>query len=102
MKIYISGKITGDSDYKGKFARAEEKLKAAGHVVMNPAILPDGFEYDEYMRICLVMLDVCDAIYLLTDWRQSEGARKEYNHAMWVGKDAIFEEKEEGTKEQQE
>ena len=94
MKIYISGKITGDSDYKGKFARAEEKLKAAGHVVMNPAILPDGFEYDEYMRICLVMLDVCDAIYLLTDWRQSGGARKEYNRAMWVGKNAIFEEKE--------
>lgn len=92
MKIYITGKITGDPNYKAKFARAEEKLKAAGHVVMNPAILPDGFEYDEYMRICLVMLDVCDAIYLLTDWKQSEGARKEYNHAMWVGKDAIFEE----------
>ena len=94
MKIYISGKITGDSDYKAKFARAEEKLKAAGHAVMNPAVLPDGFGYDEYMSICHAMLDVCDAIYLLTDWRQSEGARKEYNRTMWLGKDAIFEEKE--------
>lgn len=99
MKIYISGKITGDKDYKHKFKVIEEYLIRAGHSVMNPAILPDGFSYDEYMRICFAMLDVCDAIYMIADWKQSEGARKEYNRARWLGKDVIFE--EENTKEQQ-
>lgn len=27
MKIYISGKIAGDPDYKGKFARAAAQLE---------------------------------------------------------------------------
>lgn len=35
MKIYISGKIAGDPDYKGKFARAaaEKLLEAFGEKV---------------------------------------------------------------------
>lgn len=31
MKIYISGKITGDRRYKAKFREVEKKLAAAGH-----------------------------------------------------------------------
>lgn len=37
MKIYISGKITGDRRYKAKFREVEKKLAAAGHIVLNPA-----------------------------------------------------------------
>ena len=42
MKIYIAGKIAGDRRYRAKFREAAKVLEAAGHVVLNPATLPDG------------------------------------------------------------
>ena len=41
VKIYIDGKITGDRKYKAKFREAAKTLEALGHVVLNPATLPD-------------------------------------------------------------
>lgn len=45
MKVYIAGKITGDPNYREKFQQAADELKGGGHVVMNPAVLPDGFNH---------------------------------------------------------
>ena len=42
MKIYIAGAITGDPEYREKFRRAEEAVRAEGHVAVNPAVLPEG------------------------------------------------------------
>lgn len=42
MKIYIAGKIAGDRRYRAKFREAAKALEAAGHVVLNPATLPDA------------------------------------------------------------
>ena len=42
MKIYIAGPITGVVDYREKFAVAERELAKRGHVVLNPAALPEG------------------------------------------------------------
>lgn len=61
MKVYIAGKITGDPNYKGKFAAEAEKIRAAGHIALNPAELPEGMEPGDYMRICFAMIDVADA-----------------------------------------
>lgn len=44
MKIYIAGAITGDPEYREKFRRAEEAVRAEGHVAVNPAVLPEGLE----------------------------------------------------------
>lgn len=74
MKIYIAGAITGDPEYREKFRRAEEAVRAEGHVAVNPAVLPEGLEPGDYMRICTAMLDSCDAIALLRDWAHSKGA----------------------------
>ena len=41
MKIYIAGKITGDRKYRAKFREAAKAMEALGHVVLNPATLPD-------------------------------------------------------------
>ena len=49
MKIYISGKITGDRRYKAKFREVEKKLAAAGHIVLNPATAPEGLRPVDYM-----------------------------------------------------
>lgn len=42
MKIYIAGKITGEPNYKEKFDIAATSLEAQGHIVLNPAELPEG------------------------------------------------------------
>lgn len=85
MKIYLSGKITGDENYKAKFNAMTEKLKALGYAVFNPAILPDGFEYEDYMKIDLCALSTCDGIFLLYDWQNSPGAIREYEAAKRLG-----------------
>ncbi len=81
-KVYLSGKITGDENFIEKFKEAEEKLKEKGHKVMNPAILPPGFEYEEYMKICFVMIDQCDILAFLPDWEDSPGAKREIEYAV--------------------
>ena len=87
-KIYIAGKITDNPDYKTHFARAEKRL-TENHTVMNPAVLPLGFDYEDYMKICFAMIDVCDAVYMLDNWQDSPGAIREYEYAK--GKEIIFE-----------
>lgn len=91
MKVYIAGKIRGDKNYKAKFEKAEAYLKTLGHSVMNPAVLPSsGFSHKEYMKICLAVLETCDAVYMLPDWRKSRGARAEYKFASKKGKAIMF------------
>ena len=90
-KIYIAGKITGLHNYEEKFAHAENKLIAKGAITMNPAKLSKGFKNNEYMHICLAMVDVCDAIYLLDNWTGSIGATQEFNYATEKGKEIIYQ-----------
>lgn len=82
MKIYISGPITGQKNYRGKFARCERALLHLGHTPMNPATVSEGFSYEDYMKICRAMLEVCDAIFMMPGWAKSEGARIERDWAI--------------------
>lgn len=79
MKIYIAGKITGDSDYKSKFGEAQKILEERGYEVENPATLPErpDWEYEDYMKECYRMQQTCSATYLLPDWVDSKGAKRE-------------------------
>lgn len=94
-KIFISGAITGDPDYKAKFAEAEMHLQQQGYVVVNPAKLseimdPDAFSWEDYIRVTVVMLSACDSIYMLQGWRDSKGAREEELYA-WVHNKEIIQ-----------
>ena len=96
MKIYISGKITGTSDYIERFAAAEKRLKIDGHKVVNPAkknIGREGMTWGWYMRRCIKWLVDCEAIYLLRGWRKSPGARLEQQIAVALGMVIFSQEK---------
>ena len=90
MKIYIAGKITGDKGYKAKFMEASKVLKALGHVVINPAVLPQGLEERDYMRITLAMLEAADLGVFLPDYQESAGAMIEWAWCKRTGKDCAL------------
>lgn len=93
FKIYISGKITNNPVYKLQFAEAERVLKFAGLQPVNPAreILPEGSTWADYMRHDIRLLCDCGAIYMLTNWRQSRGARLEWRLAQKLGLKIIYQ-----------
>jgi hypothetical protein len=79
---YIAGPITGVKSYQHDFATAEWRLNQKGHIAFNPAVLPNGLPHDVYMPICYAMMDACEAVYFLNGWRDSAGARMEYEYAV--------------------
>lgn len=96
MKVYISGKISGASDYLERFAQAEAMLAAKGYTVINPAKvcdhLPKSLTWEEYMAVTLSMLVIADAVYFLRGWRDSGGAVIERGVADDMGKEILWEE----------
>lgn len=77
MKVYISGPITNNPNYKEQFSDAEQKLKRAGLEPVNP--ITDVFKtWAEYMKDDIKLLCDCDAICLLDGWEKSEGAKLEF------------------------
>lgn len=85
MLVYISGPITGTTDYIKRFGNAERKLRVAGHMVINMAkvseALPAGLPHDTYMATGMALLGKCEAICMLLGWVSSEGAGMEYGYA---------------------
>lgn len=91
MKIYIAGKIAGDRRYRAKFREAAKALEAAGHVVLNPATLPDGLTEADYMQIGMAMLNAAELAVFLPDYKESRGALIEWAWCQKTGKDcALF------------
>ena len=90
MKIYIAGKIAGDKKYRAKFREAAKVMEAAGHVVLNPAMLPEGLDDADYMRICMAMVDAADMAVFLPDYRESRGAMVEWAYCQRIGKDCAL------------
>lgn len=90
MKIYISGAITNNQNYKEDFERAEKQLKYDGYEVINPTMveLPQSCTHADYMKVDFALLDLADGIYLLNNYEQSKGACMEYGYAL--AKDMII------------
>jgi len=92
MKIYLSGKITDCSNYKEKFAAVEKRLQALGHNVFNPCIFPSFMDYEQYMSLDFLALSYMDAIFLMDNWKYSNGARREKLEAERLGLKILTEE----------
>lgn len=88
--VYIAGKITGDPNYLQKFADTAEKIRRAGGIPLSPTILPsEGFSYGAYIRMSVAMMDECEIVCFLPDWRESCGACGEFARAKFQKKTII-------------
>ena len=95
MRIYISGPMTGHPNYEMDFAKAEGKLRAAGHDAVNPARLGDiirtEMDAEKWLTIDLALLSVCDAIFMMDGWKDSRGANRELGYALGSGIRVFYE-----------
>lgn len=100
MRIYLSGPIAGIKDFERKFEIWKTHLSYMGHDVINPCdVLPHAHEGECpkgyvtanghssacYLRTDLQALLECDAIFMLSGWEQSIGARLEHSVAAHCG-----------------
>lgn len=88
---YISGGITGVPDYRKRFDEAEMTLMKKGYIVINPAriedCLPPVFSWEQYMTLCYPMIDMCDSMFFLDNWKTSKGACCEHEYGEEQNKD---------------
>lgn len=89
-RVYIAGPMTGLPNLnRVAFFREAEKLRAAGHVVLNPADLPEGLTEAQYMDITLAMVRACCTVLRLPGWSNSAGAVAEISYAKKLGLDLL-------------
>lgn len=96
-RVYISGPINGVEGYRDNFKAAEKYLLDEGHEVINPvavsAILPE-LEYEQLMAIDLMLVAMCESIYMMKGWENSLGCNREYGYAIARCMNLIFQKDE--------
>ncbi|MBK5213391.1 MAG: DUF4406 domain-containing protein [Flavobacteriaceae bacterium] len=89
MKIYITGKVTGEpiAECTMKFGMAQKQLEALGHQAINPLAVVNDFHttWPEAMKLCIKALMDADAIYALPCHETSKGAFVELQLAAHLG-----------------
>lgn len=97
MKVYISGKITGVSDYKERFEDAiSEVLNGidSNAEIVNPVSIGSkclSGLWKDYMKLDIKEFIECDVIFMLKGWRKSKGARLEHKIAKSIGLSIIYQ-----------
>ena len=88
ITAYVSGPMTDMPEYNfPAFNEAAGRLREQGYEVSNPADrgVIDGWSWSDYLRVDLIDLVMCDAIFMLPGWQQSKGARLERHVAEQLG-----------------
>jgi|18_taG_2_1085343.scaffolds.fasta_scaffold05276_6 hypothetical protein len=111
--IYIAGPMRGYDDYNyPAFDRQAIVLRRQGWTVINPAEMDrddekpingphqfdpvNNYEDHEFMRSALkrdmvAICDECTAIYMMSDWETSRGAKAEWHLAKALGLEIYYE-----------
>ena len=103
--IYVAGPMRGHTDYNyPAFDRQARILKMQGWDVINPAALDreavmDAREVDyddEFLREALkrdmvAICDKCTAVYMMSGWEKSTGAKTEWALAKALGLEIYYE-----------
>lgn len=90
MTIYLTGNREDGNYYNG----IESKLKRQNHKVINALRAERNMPgvSAEIMRDILNMLiDECDAVMMLSDWQQFDGAKEDFYHAAATKKMILFQ-----------
>jgi len=87
MRLYLSGKITGNDNYRKDFAEGRARLENAGYDVCDPTDLgfPEDIPWEDAMRHDIREMLGCDGVALLPSWEESGGARIEARLARDLG-----------------
>ena len=102
-RIYIAGKISylPKKEAESLFNRADRLIVSLGNIARNPVKIvpapPENMTDEEAvefwikaMEILLPELMRADAIYMLPNWQDSQGARIEHNLAFEMRKPIIY------------
>ena len=74
MKVFLSGSITSDKDYKKHFKEKSDLFEAQGMEVFDPSLLLPNLPYTTYIKLCLAELVTCDFICYVNDVTTSKGS----------------------------
>lgn len=90
-RIYLSGAITNNPNYKKEFASSAKYFRKKGLRVINPASYPThkNWTWEDYMRRCIKLLSECTAIFMITEWKNSKGACLEHYIAEQLGLEIV-------------
>lgn len=98
MKIYISGKMRGlpEEESRIKFEAARQYLIELGHDVVNPwdsekEKEAQCLEWEDYILYDLKIIKGCDALFMLDNWQDSDGAKCEHAFASGMGIEILYE-----------
>lgn len=101
MLLYVAGKYAG-KDEDDKMANIGLAMSVAielwnnGHTAICPHLNTMDFEYytnltnEEFVKRDLLIVERCDGIVMLENWRDSKGAVKELAHAREHGLQVHF------------
>lgn len=86
QRIYLSGPISDNPNFRRMFREAKSILESQGYTdIVNPAelceVIPNNYDYDRIMDLCMEMLAESDVLILLPGWRKSHGCGREYGFA---------------------
>ncbi len=77
-KIYIADKITDTTDSEERFKKLEMFVKLNNGVAINPFEVVNThfktFTYNEIMKVCFSLIDICDIVLMGELWESSKGA----------------------------
>lgn len=83
-RIYLSGGISGRKyeQVHTQFEQMEYYFTVHDHEVVNPAKFGmDERTWEEYMKMSIIEMMSCDAVFMLEGWQNSRGATIERNLA---------------------
>jgi len=91
VKIYLAGRIRNCPDYRIRFAKAAQQLRAEGHEVFNPAAANlEGMPLPKIMAYVLTRVCESDTIAMLPGWWRSGGARIEWLLAKYLKMKVLY------------
>ena len=79
MRLYLSGRISGNDNCKEEFATARAQLDNADYDVCDPTTFEilEGVPWAYTMKYVIREMLQCDGVSLLPGWEGSPGARVE-------------------------